>query len=160
MTSDPAEVEIVGPESAVKRAAAALTEPVSVAGSREPVRQTVTVGVLDSALRLKTSRTAAVAVQILPAPIERNLRGLPVRWRNLASNLTAQFVPATVDVTVRGGRESMNRISRDDLSAYVDVSGMGAGEYLLPVHVESTREAGVTEMEPSTVTVRITRDKN
>ena len=160
MTSDPETVEIIGPESAVKRAAAALTEPISVAGTRDRVSGTVTVGMLDAALRLNASRTAVVNVQIIPAPLERNLRGLPVHWRNLAPNLTAQFVPATVDVAIRGGRESLNRIRADDLSAYVDVSGVGVGEYLLPVHVESTLEAGVTQIDPSGVKVRITSDKD
>jgi len=47
VTSDPARVEIVGPESSVKRAAAALTESFSVAGARERVRGSVTVGMLD-----------------------------------------------------------------------------------------------------------------
>jgi len=101
-----------------------------------------------------------VEVQILKAPLERTVRGLPVHWRNLAPTLTAQFVPARVDVTVRGIREDLNRIGADDLSAYVDVSGVGVGEYSLPVRVESVREAGVTQIEPSMVKVRITRDKN
>ena len=37
-TSDPESVEVVGPESAVKRVTEALTEPVSVAGAHEPRR--------------------------------------------------------------------------------------------------------------------------
>jgi len=160
ITSDPETVEIIGPESAIKRAAVALTENISVAGSRERVSGTVTVGMLDSALRLKASRTAVVDVQIVPAPLERNVRGLPVHWRNLAPNLIAQFVPATVDVMVRGNREGLSRMRADDLIAFVDVAGVGAGEYLLPVRVESTREAGVTEIDPSAVKVRITRDKD
>jgi YbbR domain-containing protein len=160
ITSDPASVEIIGPESSVKRAAAALTESFSVAGARERVRGPVTVGMLDSSLRLKTSRSAMVEVQILRAPLERTFRGLPVHWRNLAPNLTAQFVPARVDVTARGSREELNRLGADDLNAYVDVSGIGVGEYSLPVHVDSVREAGVTQIEPPMVTVRITRGKN
>jgi YbbR domain-containing protein len=159
VTSDPDTVEIVGPVSSVKRAVTALTEPISVAGSRERVRGTVTVGVLDSALRLKTS-TAIVDVQIVPAPLERTVRGLPVHFRNLSPNLTAQFVPPTVDVAVRGNRGNLNRIGADDLSAYVDLAGVGAGEYSLPIRVESERDVGVTEITPSMVKTRITRDKN
>jgi YbbR domain-containing protein len=124
------------------------------------VRGSVTVGMLDSSLRLKTFRAAMVEVQILPAPLERTFRGLPVHWRNLASNLTAQFVPARVDVTARGSREELNRLGAGDLSAYVDVSGLGAGEYSLPVRAESMREVGVTQIEPSMVKARIIRDKN
>src|SRR5215471_8969609 len=48
---DPETVEIVGPESAVRRAPNAMTEPVSVDGAREAVRESVTVGLLDSAVR-------------------------------------------------------------------------------------------------------------
>ena len=158
MTSDPATVEIVGPESAVKRAAAALTEPVSVAGSRDRVRGVVTVGGLDASLRLKTLRSAVADVQILPAPLERTVHALPVHWRHLSPNLTAQFKPVTVDVTVRGNREGLNRLGADDLSAYVDLSGLGAGDYSLPIHAESDREAGVTHIEPAMAQVRITRD--
>lgn len=161
ITSDPATVEIVGPESSVRRAAAALTEPVSVTGARERVRGTVTVGVLDSALRLTTSRSAIVDVQIVPAPLERTVRGLPVHWRNLAPKLIAQFTPESVDVSVRGSREALNRIGADDVSAYVDVMGLGPGEYSLPVRAESTHsEAGVSQIEPSMVQLRITSDKN
>jgi YbbR domain-containing protein len=160
MTSDPPTVEIVGPESAVKRAAAALTEPVSVAGSRDRVRGVVTVGVLDSSLRLKALRSAVVEVQILPAPLERTVQRLPVHWRHLSPNLIAQFTPVTVDVTVRGSREGLNQIGADDLRAYVDLSGLGVGEYSLPIHAESDREAGVTHIEPPMVQVRITRDKD
>jgi YbbR domain-containing protein len=161
VTSLPETVDIVGPESAVKRAAAALTEPISVAGARESVRGTVPVGVFDSTLRLKTSRTVVVDVQIVPAPLERIVRGLPVRWRNLAPNLLLQFIPTAVDVSMRGTRDGLNRIGADDISAFVDVTGLGAGEYSLPVHAESTRtEAGVFQIEPFKVQVRITSDKN
>lgn len=155
ITADPATVEIVGPESSVKRAAAALTDPVSVANARDRVRGTVTVGVLDSSLRLKTSRSASVEVQILPAPVERTLRGVPVHWRNLAPALSAQFMPSTVDISVRGSREGLNRFGLDDVSVFVDVMGLGVGEYSLPVHAESQREAGISRIEPDTVQVRI-----
>ena len=36
MSADPSTVEVIGPESAVKRATEALTEPVSVAGAARP----------------------------------------------------------------------------------------------------------------------------
>jgi YbbR domain-containing protein len=160
ITSEPESVEIVGPESSVKRAAAALTEPVSVAGSRSPVRNSVTVGLLDPALRLKATRSALVEVQVVPAPLERVIHNLPVHGRRASSDLTAQFTPATVDVTVRGTRESLSEIGSGEVTAYVDVSGLGVGKYSLPARAESEREIGVTHIEPPTVQVRITRDKH
>jgi len=156
----PGDVEIVGPETAVKRAVEAVTETISIAGLHEPLRQDVTIGLLDPSLRLKTQRTVSVTVKIAPGPVERTVRGLPVRLRNLGPRLSAQAVPAVVDVGVRGTRDIINRLAADEISTYVDVSGLGEGEYMLPVHAESADRAGVTRIEPSTVDVRITSVKN
>jgi YbbR domain-containing protein len=157
---EPPTVEIVGPESAVKQAIEALTEPVSVTGARELVRGTVKVGMADSALRLKTSRPVVVDVQIVPAPVERPFHGLPVHLKNLGSNLTAQSSPVTVDVSLRGSREALNRMRFEDVSAYIDLAGLGAGEYSLPVRADAAREAGVTRIDPPLVQVRIALGKN
>src|SRR5205814_4636136 len=92
----PDRVEIIGPETAVKRAVEAVTETISVAGLHESIRQDVSVGLLDPSLRLKTQRTVSVAVKIAPGPMERTLRGLPVRLRNVGPRLSAQVLPAVV----------------------------------------------------------------
>ena len=85
LTADPPSVDVIGPESAVKRATEVLTEPVSVAGARDQVRQSVILGLEDPSLRLKTARSAMVTVQILPAPLERTFRNRPVHLRNLGA---------------------------------------------------------------------------
>jgi hypothetical protein len=77
-------VEVIGPESAVKRGTEVLTEPVSVAGARTEVKDTVSLGLLDPSLRLKAVRSAVVTVQVVPAPLERTLRNRAVHLRNLA----------------------------------------------------------------------------
>ena len=58
-------------------------------GSRDGVRDVVTVGVTDSAVRLVQPQNATVIVEVLPAPVERELPGVPVRWRNLGAGLRA-----------------------------------------------------------------------
>jgi YbbR domain-containing protein len=126
--AEPATVEIAGPESAVNRASEAVTEAVSVAGARERVREVVTLGLLDPSLRLTNARSATVTVQIVPAPMERTLRNLPVHLRNLSPSLAAEATPTAVDVAVRGSRETMARIDGDELAAYVDLAGLGAGQ--------------------------------
>jgi YbbR domain-containing protein len=162
VTSDPEMVEVAGPETAVRRAAAALTETLSLGGARETIKGTVPIGVLDSSLRLKNSRPATVEVQILPAALERTLHALPVRWRNLSAKLALQFTPEAVDISVRGSREGLGRLGADDVNVYVDVTGLGAGSYKLPVHAEASArfDVGVFHIEPSAVQVRITSDKN
>jgi len=159
LDADPKTVEVIGPESAVRRASEALTEPVSVSGARERVQQSVTLGLIDPSLRLKNAGTATVTVQIVPAPLERSLQGRPVHLRNVAPNLEAQAIPSAVGLTLRGSRQALARVEADDIVAYVDLAGLGPGQYSLTVHADSSPEAGVTRIEPSSVQVRISSGK-
>jgi YbbR domain-containing protein len=159
LSAEPRVVDVIGPESAVKRATEVLTEPVSVAGASTEVKQTVILGLLDPALRLKTARSAIVTVQILPAPLERTLRNQPVHLRNLGPNLQAEAVPPAVDLTLRGNRDALGRVGADDLAAFIDLAGLGPGQYSLTVHADSSRDAGVTHVAPESVQVRITNGK-
>jgi YbbR domain-containing protein len=156
----PDKVDIVGPETAVKRAGEAVTETISVAGLHDSLSEDVTVGLLDPSLRLAGQRTVHVDLKIAPGPMERTIRGLPIRLRNLGPRLSAQAVPAIVDVGVRGSRDVIARVDSEDLDAYVDVNGLGEGEYMLAVHADTPERAGITRVEPSTVQVRITSVKN
>ena len=156
----PDHVEVIGPETAVKRASVAITDTISVAGLDDSLHQDVTVGLIDPSLRLKTQRTVNVAVKIAPGPMERVVHGLPVRLRNLGPRLTAQAVPAIVDVGIRGARDVVARIGAADVTAFIDATGLGEGVYELPVHADPPERAGVTRVEPSTVQVRISSAKN
>jgi YbbR domain-containing protein len=66
VTSDPQTVQVAGPESALKRLAAAVTEPVTIVDESRSVREIVTIGVPDASLRLVTPQTAVVTVTISP----------------------------------------------------------------------------------------------
>jgi YbbR domain-containing protein len=156
----PPRVEVEGPESAIRRVTEALTEPVSVADAQQRVQETVNVGTLDPALRVKTLRTATVTVEIVPAPLEQTVRNRPVHLRGLAPNLAATAAPSDVDVTLRGSREALARVRPDDATAYVDLDGLGAGNYMVEVKAESSRDAGVTRIQPEIIQVRITSANN
>lgn len=64
--AEPDTVEVAGPETALKRLQAAITEPVSVADQTRTVREVVTIGVPDPTLRLRVPQTAIVTVTIVP----------------------------------------------------------------------------------------------
>ncbi len=154
-TADPPRVEVIGPESVVKTVAEVLTEAVSVAGARDRVTQTVAIGVLDPSLRLKNARSAAVTVQIVPAPLERTMKSRPIHLRGLASTLEAQATPVTVDVGLRASRLAMSRVEPDNIVAYIDVAGLSPGLYTLTVHADSPPDVGITHINPASVQVRI-----
>ncbi|MGE0450381.1 MAG: YbbR-like domain-containing protein [Vicinamibacterales bacterium] len=160
VTVDPATVEVVGAESAVARVTEAVTEPVSVLDAHSSVSESVPVGFLDPALRLKTPRLAHVSVEVNPGPVERAIEGRPVQLRNTGPRLLASSTPNIVEVVMRGSREGVGRVDAEDVVAFVDLAGLGAGEYTLGVHVDAPAGAGVARIDPSTVRVRITSDKN
>jgi YbbR domain-containing protein len=156
ITADPATVQIIGPESHVREVAAATTEAVEIDGKSERVRDQVTVGVLDSSVRLaEQPLTATVVIEILPAPIERDVQGVPVRSRNLAQGLVPRVVPEVVRVEIRGQREALGRVRPDSIDAFVDLAGLGPGSYDLRVQVDPSEEFGVGTVTPSVVKVTI-----
>jgi YbbR domain-containing protein len=155
VTVEPATIEVIGAESHVKNLASATTEPVSVAGARENVSDEVTVGVSDGAVRLTQTERATVRVEIMPAPVEREMPGVPVRWRNLGERYTAMLKPAFVVVTVRVRRDALDTVSAETINAFVDLAGLGPGQYNLRVHFDPTQNFGVTAAEPSSVQVTI-----
>lgn len=154
-SADPGTVEIVGPKSAIARVTEAMTEPIDIEGAEADRQESVTIGVPDSSIRLKTPTAARVTVQIVPAPVEHLVVGTPVRIRGLGASVTARAVPPVVDVRARGAKGSVERLAADSVTAYVDVTGLGPGRYTLPVHVEPTRGFGIAAIDPADVTITI-----
>ena len=100
---------------------------------------------LDPALRLKTARSATVTVQIVPAPLERTLRNEPVHLRNLGAGPAGRGGAAGRRRSrVRGNRDALGRVAADDVAAFIDLAGLGPGQYSLTVQADSSRDAGVT----------------
>jgi YbbR domain-containing protein len=155
ITSDPATVEIRGPESRLRRHAEAINEPVYINGTRERVRDLVTVGVGDSALRLSRPQSANVVVDVVPAPVEREIVGVPIRWRNLGTGFRAEVVPQRARVSVRGRREALSNLRADDVDAFVDLAGLGPGQYNLRVQTDPSQDFGVSAVAPQVVDVTI-----
>lgn len=155
VSATPAEVEVIGPESHIRDLTSVSTEPVLVTGARENLEDQVTIGVSDAAVRLTAAQTATVQVQVIPAPVERAVSGVPVRSRNLGGGLTSRLQPLSVRVTVRGQRAALDSIGAEIIDAFVDLAGLGPGQYTLRVQFDPTQSFGVSTAEPATVQVTI-----
>jgi len=155
ITVEPAEVEVEGPESALRELSQATTEPVELKASAAPVRETVTIGILNSAARLRSPQNAVVTVMIQPVPTEGTVGAVPVRLKQLAPGQRAQCTPPNVTVTVRGEDEALKKLGADAIEAEVDLAGLGPGRYTLPVRVSPSRLFGVVRVDPPQVQVTI-----
>jgi YbbR domain-containing protein len=151
VAADPATVTVAGPATAIERLTQAITEPVSVAGAAQTITETVTIGVADPGVRLVSPVSAQVTVNIMPAPVEWAVGGIPVRPRK---GRAADISPAVVTIFVRGPREARNW-NPDEFSASVDIEGLQSGTFLLPVQVTPPARVGVIHVEPPAVTVRV-----
>ena len=152
ISADPPTVEIVGPESLLRRVTEAITEPLWVGSARADVRSSVIVGVADEGVRLKSAKTAVVSVAIVPAPEERQLSAVAgARHGIWPTGLRATITPPLVKVRVRGTKEAIAKIRDASIVAYVDLEGIGRGDYGLPVRLEPTADVGVDQLDPTIV---------
>jgi YbbR domain-containing protein len=152
IATTPPTVEVVGPASMLASLSEAITEPVSVAGARSSVTETVTVGSPDPAVRLRSPQTARVTVTITAAPIEWTVAALPVHLRN--ATRPTQVAPEQVAVLVRGPREA-RAVAAAEFDASVNVEGLHPGEFDLPVRIVPPSKIGVVRVDPAQVRVRI-----
>jgi YbbR domain-containing protein len=156
MIAEPSTVEIAGPESRVREVTSATTEPLEIDGKSDRVRDVVTVGVADSSVRLTQAVSATVVVEIVPAPVEREVSGVPVHWRNLGTGLSSpRIVPEVAQVTIRGLRAKLAAVKPDGIDAFVELTGLGPGRYNLKVQVDPSEEFGVGTVAPAVVSVTI-----
>jgi YbbR domain-containing protein len=152
---EPGTIDVAGPESAIRPLKEVATEPVSVAGARETVRESVAIGMPDAALRTDSGGSVLVTVPIAPLPVERLLTQVPVHLRNPGKGVTAQAVPAAIAVTVRGPSQLVAALRPDSISAFVDLATLGPGRYNLSVGFEPGQGFAVVGAAPSTVSVRV-----
>ena len=157
ITSDPATVEVIGPESALRGLDEAMTEPVSVANASRPVREIVTVGVADPTVRLRSPQTAAVTVQIAPGQETKTVTAVPIEVRSLDNGLRARTIPASVAVTVRGTADGLRELTAAALTAHVDAAGAPAGDRDLEVQVQAPPGITVETVVPRRVRVRVAK---
>jgi YbbR domain-containing protein len=155
VSAEPATVEVVGPESSLRRVTEAITEPLWVGSANSDVRASVVLGLVDEGVRLKSAKTAQVLVAIVPAPEERQLSSVAVRARNLGAGLRAAIAPPVVKVRVRGTKEALSKIRDTSVVAYVDLEGVGRGDYGLPVRLDPTPGVGVDQLEPTIVSIHV-----
>ena len=64
-------------------------------------------------------------------------------------------MPQTTSVTVRGRRQALDAMRAGTINAFVDLAGLGPGQYNLRVQFDPTESFGVAATEPAVVQVTI-----
>jgi len=88
--------------------------------------------------------------------VQRTFTGIPLGWRDIPEDLSvAEMSPSEVDVTLRGDREIMQDVTRDDFLATVSLAGAEEGSLNYFVTVSVPRGVQLVQVTPQTVTVTL-----
>lgn len=150
--TQPPSIRVAGPESLVRAAKGATTEPVSVAGATAPVSAVAAAGIEDGQLRILGERHVRVTVQVRERYGERRMEGLAIEVRGAAGSVR----PARVDLSLRGPEALLEELTPEGVRAFVDAARPD-GNGMLDVSVELTGPFHVLEVvavEPARVALR------
>jgi YbbR domain-containing protein len=157
VTSVPATVEVVGPESSLRGLDEAMTEPIAVADATRPIREVVNIGVADPNVRLRTPQTVEVTVQVVLGEAMRTFSALPVHIRNLDNGLRGRVIPPTVSVAVRGTQQGVKELTAEAVEATVDAAGLVAGNHQVTVRLRIAQGFAVQRVNPESVQLRLAK---
>ena len=87
--------------------------------------------------------------------IERAIDDRPVIIKNTGAGVQAIVMPSRVAVSLRGSREELGTLQASQVAVFVDLVGLGPGQYTLPVHVDTPAAVDVSKVVPANVEVRI-----
>ena len=155
--SDPATVEVIGPESSLRGLEEAMTEPISIANAARPLNEVVTVGVADPSVRLRAPQTATVTVQIGLGMTRKTLTNVPVTVTNADQRLRVSVLPPSLSITVMGTREAIQQLTVEAVAAMIDATGLSPGDHVVDVKTQVEQGVTVESMAPRNVRVRISQ---
>lgn len=99
-----------------------------------------------------------VIVRVKEEEDTKTFTGLPVTYRNLASGLKAELYDATVDIEVTMAKSALEKLTNDDISVYVDLSGYEKMEDTavpLSVSIDTDAESSVYTLSVDKIIVKI-----
>lgn len=132
--------------------------PVDLSGATETFTQTVRIR-KPSELAYVSNETVTVTVEIEPVTVSRTFENVKLSVRGTGSGLKAAAGKRSVSMVLTGPELLLSALRESNVTAYVDVTGLKAGEHELPVqlHIEETDLSDVTWIStPATVNVTLT----
>ena len=111
-----------------------LENPVDVTGATESFTVSVKVK-KPSEITYLSADTVTVAVNIEPVEISRTFDNVKLFAKGITDGLSASLSQKTLNVVLTGPQLTLNNLRAANVTAYVDVTDLEEGEYLLPVRV-------------------------
>ncbi len=153
---NPAMVTVAGEQTLLEALDTIAIVPVDVTNARQSFS---TIAALSGVSDLKYTSSAQVTVTVYIEEIQTTDRydQVSVYVRGASSGSGTAVAADAVEIKITGPYSSVIALEKDDIIAYVDVSGLAAGEYELPIQVEVDNFVGLSfEVYPEKVKVSVT----
>lgn len=107
-------------------------------------------------IKFLTTETINIYVQITELQTQRTFTGVSIDTLNLESGYRASVRPhMRTDVTISGGESVVNELDKADIHAYIDLSNLQQGTYVLPVMVADIPGIDATDVTCSLLEVTV-----
>ena len=131
------------------------TAPVNIAGATTDITQSVTLSQPGNVITRPANVPVVVRVSIIPIAVPSQLPLIvPITPIGLSKRYSAVADPPYVQITLAGLLDRLTNITADQVPATVDLTGFGPGTYTLLVQI--TAPEGLQMVASSDPTVRIT----
>ncbi len=161
---DPATVTLVGGPSVLKDVAGFIeTSPVDISGATADVIKRVPLDlppgasvVVDGNAEVETGRSVLVTVGVSALTGGRTMQvGLTVQ--GVRQDLAWSAAPNTVEIILSGPLPILQSLKPDDITAIVDVFGLGAGVYRLQPEIVHPDGVVVSSLLPDTIEITLSQ---
>ena len=134
------------------------TKPVKLTGQSSSFTTVVELALPPGVIPVQDT-SVTVFVEIVEDIVTKTFSNIPVTVKNKSPGLGFDLVPAEVNVVIEGRRDLVDKVTRLDISAYVDAQGLPEGEYdvLVRPEIEGGDGVSVKTIEPSSVTLSLKR---
>ena len=111
------------------------TEPLDLQNAQNDINTRLSI-VLPEGVSIIGEQTVLVQAGVSPIESSLTLEGEKVERIGLGNGLTAQLSPTTVDIIISGPLALLDTLTRQDVRATVDLTGLTAGTYQITPKVE------------------------
>lgn len=151
----PESIEVAAEQSLLDQLVELVPESIDVTGLTQSFSTRVSVSKLRDVKNL-SSNQLNVTVHIAEENVSKRFSNVPRTVVGLGEGLKARVEKTKLTVMVSGPYSVVQNLSRGDLIASVDVSGLKKGQYQLPVKVSVDNQPELTfECTPDKLTVNI-----
>ncbi|RKY39881.1 MAG: hypothetical protein DRP75_00560 [Candidatus Omnitrophota bacterium] len=126
---------VEGPEKVLKNLKYVYTSPVKVTGYTKSFTRRVSLRPLAKG-HPSSSEIIEVSIPIERDLVNKEFKDVPLKFLLSSFNFFFKTSTKSVNITLTGPREDLERMKKSDIIAFVDLSELNPGRYKLPVHIK------------------------